>query len=145
MQKRQVPYTRVTPIRRASKVVERWVLEFGELSQNLRGLVTQKRPVYENDCHKKGIKGCRTILMPEDGRAEECTEWVTPFLGDDFKVTRFSIFVLVELAWDNAGKRTGSSNHEKPTMPTDEDDQDGHFFFNHPERGDYPCLGTRSH
>ena len=21
------------------------------------------------------------------------------------------------------------------TMPTDEDDQDGHFFFNHPERG----------
>jgi len=27
----------------------------------------------------------------------------------------FSIFVLVELAWDNAGKRTGSSNHEKTT------------------------------
>ena len=26
---------------------------------------------------------------------------------------RFSIFVLVELAWNNAGKRTGSSNHEK--------------------------------
>ena len=22
-------------------------------------------------------------------------------------------------------------------MPTDEDDQDGHFFFNHPERGDH--------
>ena len=22
-------------------------------------------------------------------------------------------------------------------MPTDEGDQDGHFFFNHPERGDY--------
>ena len=31
-----------------------------------------------------------------------------PFIG------LFSIFVLVELAWDNAGKRTGSSNHEKP-------------------------------
>ena len=31
-------------------------------------------------------------------------------------------------------------------MPTDEDDQDGHFFFNHPERGRLPrCLGTRSH
>jgi len=26
-----------------------------------------------------------------------------------------SIFVLVELAWNNAGKRTGSSNHEKTT------------------------------
>jgi len=28
---------------------------------------------------------------------------------------RFPIFVLVELVWDNAGKRTGSSNHEKNT------------------------------
>ena len=28
---------------------------------------------------------------------------------------KFSIFVLVELAWGNAGKRTGSRNHEKPT------------------------------
>ena len=25
-------------------------------------------------------------------------------------------------------------------MPTDEDDQDGRFFFNHPERGDYPAA-----
>jgi len=25
-------------------------------------------------------------------------------------------------------------------MPTDEDDQDGHFFFNHPERADYPAA-----
>ena len=25
-------------------------------------------------------------------------------------------------------------------MPTDEDDQDGHFLFNHPERGDYPAA-----
>jgi len=25
-------------------------------------------------------------------------------------------------------------------MPTDEDDQDGHFFFNHPERGGYPAA-----
>jgi len=31
-------------------------------------------------------------------------------------------------------------------MPTDEDDQDGHFFFNHPEKGGLPrCLGARSH
>ena len=31
-------------------------------------------------------------------------------------------------------------------MPTDEDDQDGHFFFTHPERGGLPrCLGTCSH
>jgi len=27
--------------------------------------------------------------------------------------TRFSMFVLVEFVWDNTGKRTGSSNHEK--------------------------------
>ena len=25
-------------------------------------------------------------------------------------------------------------------MSTDEDDQDGDFFFNHPERGDYPAA-----
>jgi len=25
-------------------------------------------------------------------------------------------------------------------VPTDEDDQDGHFLFNHPERGDYPAA-----
>ena len=25
-------------------------------------------------------------------------------------------------------------------VPTDEGDQDGHFFFNHPERGDYPAA-----
>jgi len=24
-------------------------------------------------------------------------------------------------------------------MPTDEDDQDDHFFLNHPERGGYPA------
>ena len=31
-------------------------------------------------------------------------------------------------------------------MPTDEDDQDGHFFLNHPERGGLlRCLGARSH
>ena len=27
-------------------------------------------------------------------------------------------------------------------MPTDEGDQDGHFFFNHPERGDYPAASN---
>jgi len=25
-------------------------------------------------------------------------------------------------------------------MPTDEDDQDGHFFYNHPEREAYPAA-----
>jgi len=25
-------------------------------------------------------------------------------------------------------------------MPADEDDQDGHFFFNHPERGGYSAA-----
>jgi len=30
--------------------------------------------------------------------------------------------------------------------PTDEDDQHGHFFFNHPEKGGLlRCLGARSH
>jgi len=29
-------------------------------------------------------------------------------------------------------------------MPTDEDDQDGHFFFNHPERGGYSAAKARA-
>jgi len=29
-------------------------------------------------------------------------------------------------------------------MPTDEDDQDGHFFFNHPERGGAISLPRRA-
>ena len=44
------------------------------------------------------------------------TEKTIPFLDWASRLSAggFSIFVLVELAWDNAGKRTGSSNHEKP-------------------------------
>jgi len=38
-----------------------------------------------------------------------------PLSADMADVNQLSIFVLVELAWDNAGKRTGSSNHEKNT------------------------------
>ena len=29
-------------------------------------------------------------------------------------------------------------------MPTDEDSQVGHFFFNHPERGDCPAAWARA-
>ena len=29
-------------------------------------------------------------------------------------------------------------------MPTEEGDQDGHFFFNHPERGDYLAALARA-
>ena len=29
-------------------------------------------------------------------------------------------------------------------MPTDEDDLDGHFFFNHPERGGYSAAYART-
>ena len=41
--------------------------------------------------------------------------WSTQPVQWDRGILKFSIFVLVELAWDNAGKRTGSSNHEKTT------------------------------
>ena len=36
----------------------------------------------------------------------------------------------------------GSAHHgaNGAAIPTDEDDQDGHFFFNHPERGDHPVA-----
>ena len=36
----------------------------------------------------------------------------------------------------------GSAHHgaNGAAIPTDEDDQDGHFFFSHLERGDYPAA-----
>jgi len=46
---------------------------------------------------------CALEVVPCDLRLPCCDRWQV-----------LSIFVLVELAWNNAGKRTGSSNHEKP-------------------------------
>ena len=42
-----------------------------------------------------------------------------------------------------AGSRAPTSTNGA-AMPTDEDDQDGNFFFNHPERGGYPAAQARA-
>ena len=61
------------------------------------------------------------------------------------------ILTLCAVEFDAAGTVTidaaaASRRRQKPTshksangvaMPTGEDDQDGHFFYNHPDRGGY--------
>jgi len=42
-------------------------------SQNPRGPATQKQPVYENDRHEKGAKGCRAILITPPEETEHGT------------------------------------------------------------------------
>ena len=39
----------------------------------------------------------------------------------------------IQKAWGHTAHRGANG----VAMPTDEDDQDGHFFYNHPERGAY--------
>jgi len=90
-------------------------------SQYPRGLVTQKRPVYENDRHEKGVKGCRTIFIPEDGsELRSGQNGQLHFLAMGFPrsirsgTSRLLLdfdFRLVELAWDNTNNYTGGSNH----------------------------------
>ena len=36
------------------------------------------------------------------------------------------------------------AEYTKKCMPTEEDDQDGHFFYNHPERGAYFAASARA-
>jgi len=46
--------------------------------------------------------------------------------------------LLCSLVYCNSRKdKKTKSGANGVAMPTDEDDQDGHFFYNHPERGGY--------
>ena len=45
--------------------------------------------------------------------------------------------LLLNRAWDLIIHDPAHRGANGAAMPTDEDDQDGHFFFNHPERGGY--------
>jgi len=45
--------------------------------------------------------------------------------------------LLIDRAWDLIIHGPAHRGANGAAMPTDEDDQDGHFFFNHPESGVY--------
>jgi len=45
--------------------------------------------------------------------------------------------LLLDRARDLIIHGTAHRGASSVAMPTDEDDQDGHFFYNHPERGAY--------
>ena len=58
------------------------------------------------------------------------------------------LWTRLQLARASRGGGDSGVRHHGPAhrgangaaMPTDEDDQDGQFFYNHPERGDYPAA-----
>ena len=52
--------------------------------------------------------------------------------------------LLLDRAWDLIIHGPAHRGANGAAMPTDEDDQDGLFFFNHPERGLLRRLGARS-
>ena len=64
------------------------------------------------------------------------------YYNDDAKRTKGMYRLRIQKAWVHTAHRGANG----AAMPTDEDDQDGHFFYNHPERGGYvlSCLGARS-
>jgi len=79
------------------------------------------------------------------------------YYNDDAKRTKGLYRQRIQKAWGHTAHRgwarlllnrardliTHDPAHHRANgaaMPTDEDDQDGHFFFNHPERGDWPAA-----
>ena len=80
-----------------------------------------------------------------------------PYYNDDATRTKGMYMQRIQKAWGHTAHRgwarlllnrardliTHGPAHRGANgaaMPTDEDDQDGHFFLNHPERGDYPAA-----
>ena len=80
-----------------------------------------------------------------------------PDYNDDAKRTKGMYRQSIQKAWGGKAHRGwarlllnrardliihDSAHHgaNGAAMPTDEDDHDGHFFFNHPERRDYPAA-----
>ena len=66
------------------------------------GLAAQKRPLYDNDRHEKGVKGSRTVLMPEDGRTQWGVQnWLTVYHGGNFNRVFFFDFRRFQWSFSN--------------------------------------------
>ena len=83
------------------------------------------------------------------------------YYNDDAKRTKGMYRQRIQKAWGHTAHRGWASlllNRARDliihgsahrgangaAMATDEDDQDGYFFFNHPERGGYPAAYARA-
>ena len=51
-----------------------------------------------------------------------------------------SSLIALEISSSTARRGSAHRGASGVAMPTDEDDQDGHFFYNHPERGAYSAA-----
>ena len=64
-----------------------------------------------------------------------------PYNNDDAKRTKGMYRTRIQKAWGHTAHRVNvCPKTSVVAMPTDEDDQDGHFFYNHPERGAYSAA-----
>ena len=58
---------------------------------------------------------------------------------DEFRKQYFWSKTII-IIWDLIIHGPAHRGANGTAMPTDEDDQDGHFFFDHPERGGYSAA-----
>ena len=89
--------------------------------------------------------------------AHELARTHVSYYNDDARRTKGMYRTRIQKAWGHTAHRGwarllldrardltihGSAHRgaNGVAMPTDEDDQDGHFFYNHPERGAYSAA-----
>ena len=92
-----------------------------------------------------------------DITAHDLARTYVSYYNDDAKRTKGMCRQRIQKTWGHTAHRGlahlllnrarylvthGPAHHgaNGAAMPTDEDAQDGHFFFNHPERGGYPAA-----
>ena len=92
-----------------------------------------------------------------DITAHELARTHVSYYNDDAERTKGMYRTRIQKAWGHTAHRGwarllldrardlsihGSAHRgaNGVAMPTDEDDQDGHFFYNHPERGGYSAT-----
>ena len=90
---------------------------------------------YGTSCGTSCVKSCAasftflSFAAPKKSSATSCTAFcTTPFTCD------------VQALYFKGAAKSMDRGANGAAMPTDEDDQDGHFFFNQPERGDCPAA-----
>ena len=88
-------------------------------------------PYLESNAHRRGRKWPEPKRIPSAPRA--CTGSASKRPGGTRR--RGWARLLLDRARDIITHGPVHRGANGAAMPTDEDDQDGHFFFNHPERG----------
>ena len=103
------------------------------------------------------VMGSKDVSRICDIIAHDLARTHVSYYNDDAKRTKGMYRQRIQKAWGHTAHRGWArlllnrardliihdpAHHgaNGAAMPMDEDDQDGHFLFNHPERGDYPAA-----